>query len=255
MNSKFKQTGFHLFKGNQININLIKKANESVAEIIKGKTDTGIHHWGLVNGENTKLTRIAQPHLCATSFQELLSKSRIGNQIASILGVKKVNVWGCQLYIKPPGNSSLLNVGWHRDSQHMPFFKSGVATLWIPLSKAPPESGSITYVPNSHDFNKYGIVSGANQQNMFVDKQKHSQLFNSSWQEFSLDLEVGEFSMHHWDLIHGSYENTSTVTRTALSVGIFTEDLIVDDTKPNYGYKEILNNSFFCPSLMANPYE
>ncbi|CAH9053004.1 hypothetical protein PSECIP111854_01084 [Pseudoalteromonas sp. CIP111854] len=250
MNNHYQDKGFHLFDDKSIAHKLIDAAFKSIPDLFCNKSDTGLNHWGIVNGhENGALIRVAQPHLCSSAFNNLLIHSHIGQIIAHILKCNKVRVWGSQLYYKPHGVGSRLNVGWHRDSQHMPFFKSGVATLWIPLVDVAPDTGSLCYVSQSHHLHQFETPVGAQALELEKEAMRISNTSQGQWSEHALTLNKGAFAMHHWDLIHGSKSNHSLTPRAALSVGVCTEHLQVKETENDYGYKQILNNDFYCPVL------
>ncbi|MCG7534322.1 phytanoyl-CoA dioxygenase family protein [Pseudoalteromonas sp. OOF1S-7] len=243
--------GFAIFDSQIINHTLLDSAHQQIGRIINGHSDTGQSHWGLVNGiDNNSLTRIAQPHFCSQAFYQLLTESDIGPLIADVLKCRKLKVWGSQLYIKPPGHSPSLNVGWHRDSQHMPFFKSGVATLWIPFSATSLDTGCLKYIGGSQNTKEYVQPLGGQELNLRAETQRLSHFSTGKYSETPVEVPLGGFSLHHWDLIHGSDANTSDKARIALSVGVYTEDLCVDRSTPDYGYSDILNNPRLCPSLI-----
>ncbi|OHU84324.1 MULTISPECIES: phytanoyl-CoA dioxygenase family protein [Pseudoalteromonas] len=250
MHNQFQNEGFHLFDEGAIAVELIDAAFNAIPSLFDNKSDTGLSHWGIAKGhEQGALTRVAQPHICSEAFYNLLTKSDIGTSIAQVLQCSKLRVWGSQLYYKPQGNNPKTNVGWHRDSQHMPFFKSGVATLWIPLIDVTPDSGTLCYVPKSHHLNLFETPTGAQNLDLETEAIRVMEHSTSQWTEHALTLSRGSFSMHQWDLIHGSKANYANMPRAALSVGIYTEHLKVQDTENDYGYKQILDNDFYCPVL------
>ncbi|NOU49856.1 phytanoyl-CoA dioxygenase family protein [Pseudoalteromonas sp. JBTF-M23] len=250
MHNQYLDNGFHLFNDDAIAKDLVDAAFKAIPDLFNNKSDTGLAHWGIVKGhEQSALTRVAQPHICSDAFYKLLTQSNIGQHIARVLQCDTVRVWGSQLYYKPKGTDPNLNVGWHRDSQHMPFFKSGVATLWIPLVDVTPQHGALCYISGSHHLNRFETPIGAQVLNLESEATRVQACSSSQWIEKPLTLNRGAFSMHHWDLIHGSKSNHANVARAALSVGIYTEHLQVQASENDYGYKQILNNDFYCPVL------
>ncbi|WP_164517466.1 phytanoyl-CoA dioxygenase family protein [Pseudoalteromonas rubra] len=247
----YPTSGFAIFNKQVISSTFLHSACQQIESIISGHSDTGLSHWGLVNGvDNNSLTRIAQPHFCSQAFYTLLTESEFGPLIADVLKCRKLKVWGSQLYIKPAGHSPSLNVGWHRDSQHMPFFKSGVATLWIPFSATSLATGCLKYVGGSQNTKEYIQPLGGQELNLKAETQRLAHFSAGDYSETPVEVPLGGFSLHHWDLIHGSDANTSNSARIALSVGVYTEDLCIDRNTPDYGYAGILNNPRFCPSLI-----
>lgn len=187
--------------------------------------------------------------MCSQAFFDLLVKSDIGKVIANATGAKQIKVWGSQLYIKPPSQQQGANVGWHRDSQHILFYPSGVMTLWIPLDGCDSSSGPLSYVPGSHDKTAFATPSGAEQQNLNLEQQKLTAASDKQWRTQDVIVPQGGFSIHHWDLIHGSRENHSDNTRYGLSVGLATEALKVNKQQYDYGYVGLLGRPECCPVL------
>ena len=250
ISSSFAERGFVIFKQPIIKPELLNQAKAGLAAINKGDFDRGDAHWGFANQHQPHLLqRIAQIHLCNQAFFDLLVKSDIGKVIAQAIGAKQVKVWGTQLYIKPPSKQQGANVGWHRDSQHIPFYPSGVITLWIPLDGCDQHSGPLTYVTSSHDKTAFAEPTGAERQNLKLEQQKIATSSEKPWHEEDVIVPQGGFSIHHWDLIHGSRENLSNNTRYGLSVGIATEALTIDKQYYDYGYVAILDKPDYCPVL------
>ena len=249
----FAEDGFAIFKQPIIKPELLNQAKAGLAQIYEGHFDRGNTHWGFANQNQPHLLqRIAQIHLCNQAFFDLLVQSDIGKLIAGATGAKQVKVWGSQLYIKPPSKQQGANVGWHRDSQHIPFYTSGVITLWIPLDGCSKDSGPLSYISGSHDKQTFSTPTGAEQQDLNLEQQRLLDASIQKWQAQDVrDVIVpkGGFSIHHWDLIHGSRENHSSNTRYGLSVGIATENLTIDKRQYDYGYVGILDNPDFCPVL------
>lgn len=118
---------------------------------MQGECDTGVSHWGTSNlDDDTQLQRIGQIHVCDKAINELVTQPIIGQIIAEHLGVKKVKIWGSQLYAKPKASSIGAHVGWHRDSQHVSFYRKGLLTLRIPLGESSQLSEGCDNIVNAH---------------------------------------------------------------------------------------------------------
>ncbi|MBQ4850217.1 phytanoyl-CoA dioxygenase family protein [Pseudoalteromonas sp. MMG012] len=249
MINNYEDLGYSLFNEPTIEHSLLDNALNRIPAIMRGESDTGLENWGIIDGSSSKLSRVAQPHMCSSAFRTLLVESNIGTKIASILECESVSVWGSQLYLKPPGSSPSFNVGLHRDSQHMPFFKSGIATLWIPLSDVSGKCGSIKYIQHSHNKRLFPCPKGGQELNINAESNRLKLSSNAPYLEQEITLPKGGFSLHHWDLIHGSGQNKTQEIRAALSIGIYTENIQVDLNQLDYGYKSILDNPIYCPNL------
>lgn len=248
---QYDKDGFILVNQPVLPVDLVRKARARVEAVIAGEFDTGIAHWGGVNlDDNTQLQRIAQIHICDKTIHQLLSQPVIGELIAAHTGAKKVQIWGSQLYAKPSESSKGGHVGWHRDSQHIAFYRKGLLTLWIPLSESNQTSGPLTYLRGSHKKDTFAQPTGAQEQNLGFDKVRHQDSGRQiDWDEVSVIVPEGGFSFHHWDLIHGSAANQSEQPRYAISVGIATEALELATEQWDYNYHSVLHDPMYCPTL------
>jgi len=257
MNStqQYNQNGFAIFDHPVIDIELLQQAKARIQAITNGEYDTGSPHWGFANEHKPEqLQRIAQIHLCDKAFANLLTESRLGEVVGQLVGAKEIKVWGSQLYMKPATkptttNQQQANVGWHRDSQHVPFYTSGVVTAWIPLDGCDIQSGPLCYVAQSHNKGSFGMPSGAQQQDLDIEQQHLAECGGIDWHSKAVEVPMGGMSVHHWDLIHGSAVNGSDKPRYGLSVGLATETIAIDSRHYDYGYIGILENPKHCPVI------
>ncbi|MFT4925765.1 MAG: ectoine hydroxylase-related dioxygenase (phytanoyl-CoA dioxygenase family) [Phenylobacterium sp.] len=252
----YQKAGFALFDQPIIAPELLANARARVDAIKRGECNTGHAHWGITNQDKPdQLQRISQVHICEQAFHDLLTQSGIGQRLAECVGAKQLKVWGSQLYIKPPagprgdgGDDITGHVGWHRDSQHIPFYHSGVFTLWIPLHATQSASAPITYIKGSHIDGVFDLPTGADELQLSEERARLSVGSHHEWQEVEAILPEGGMSIHHWHMIHGSAANTTADTRYGLSVGVATEK-IRPGSGWDYGYHAILDDEFLCPTL------
>jgi ectoine hydroxylase-related dioxygenase (phytanoyl-CoA dioxygenase family) len=62
-------------------------------------------------------------------------------------------------------------------------------------------------------------------------------------------MPLGGMSFHDYDLIHGSFPNTSDIDRCAISLGLMTEEAQIDGNVEDYGYALVLDDERFCPTI------
>lgn len=248
--NEFNSTGYAIIAQPVIAQNLLEQAKSRIAPIMAGQFDTGNRHWGVVNQDKPdQLQRISQIHLCDHAFHNLLTQSNIGPHIAQQIGAQQIRVWGTQLYIKPPNPDGCANVGWHRDSQHILFYRQGVATVWIPLDHYDSHNGPLTYVKGSHLAGRYNMPIGAQQQDLTHEQGRLCDESQAQWHTEAVKVPLGGFSIHHWDLIHGSGINQAKSSRYALSVGIATEKVELVTEHYDHGFHRILHHPHYCPVL------
>lgn len=229
---------------------LIDDAKNSIYQMLNKQFETDVEPWCFVGDGKTEVTRLSQIHLSSRHIYNLLTHPNIGKIAADITGSKKIRIWGTQLYYKPAGSGKKGQVGLHRDSQHVPYFKSGVLTAWLPLTNIHSNSGPLIYVKGSHQWDIDLTYSGGHIQDM---KSQKSLLRCASseylWQESQATIPAGGICFHHMDMLHGSDENTSDEERIAIAFGLITDDATYCPDAEDFGYASILNDEKYCPVI------
>ncbi|WP_171043965.1 phytanoyl-CoA dioxygenase family protein [Pseudoalteromonas phenolica] len=234
-------------------IELIKKASSRIIPIISGDYNLNCQPWGINRSKDqTSLVRISQPHLCDSLLKSLICDSSLGRIVAKTTNSKSVRVWGTQLYYKGNATSQTSVVGWHRDAEHMPYFKKGSITAWLPFIDTNEENGTIHYIKGSHKWKSHFVHTGAQIQHWAKQNQSlREQAIKSqnSWGITPLHLKIGQFSLHHCKTLHGSSPNYSNTARPALAIGLLLDDYEIDDSVPDYGFANALNDPSISPII------
>lgn len=247
---QFAQDGFVVHADAGLPISLLENARNRVGHILNREYETGAKPWSYFGDKTKELTRVAQIHLTDTALLKLITHPSIGQLAAQLTGAKTIKVWGCQLFYKPAGSKDLGNVGFHRDSEHMPFFKGGVLTGWLPLTPIGDDNGPLTVINGSHKWCKDQQHTGGEIQNLEQQtKLLQSKHADEIWQQSTMTMPLGGMSFHDYDLLHGSFPNTTATDRCAISLGLMTEAAEVDPSVEDYGYALVLNDERFCPTI------
>ena len=249
--NNFNKNGFAVFKDPVLNKDQITASLLGVKRVMAGHYNTGTSPWAEVDVNNSrKLQRITQIHWADETLFALVTDSRIGKLAAQITGAKTIKIWGSQLYYKPAGSGNDGVVGFHRDSQHMPYFAAGMLTVWLPLPDLPVKSGPLTVVEGSHLWPQHSQSCGAQRQDM--TQQRHAlqgEYPNQIWQEHQAVIPAGAISFHHQDVLHGSPANTSNEARCVLAFGLITNEARFNDDVEDYGIGEQLKDQSRCPFI------
>lgn len=154
-------------------------------------------------------THLALPWVC-----ELALHPVVLDAVERVLG-PDVLVWNTHWFPKFPADRSY--VSWHQDATYWGLHPPLVTTAWIALSPSTLANGCLQVLPGSH----LGELMPQNEtfapDNMLSRGQEIAVEIDPA-QTVSLELEPGEFSLHHIGMAHGSGPNTSDTSRIGLAV-------------------------------------
>ncbi|OCQ23346.1 hypothetical protein A7985_05220 [Pseudoalteromonas luteoviolacea] len=249
MNTQFQALGY-CHSTIQLDKELVLKAKEEALSLYLDKklSENYENSTGIVDPQ--QLSRIVHPHLTSAGIRQLILSKEFQQAAQLVCDSSLIKVWGCQLYIKPD-QSAYSSVGFHTDFQHMPYFGGKVITAWLPLGKFGAHSGSIAYVKGSNLWSLDIACLGA--QHLQINQQLKD-LKSQVSDKYTLDLDVidcdvGDVFFHSNKTIHGSGPNQSDEFRVALAIGLVTNETTVDDTVPDYGYGQYINDETICPTI------
>ncbi|WDE01601.1 phytanoyl-CoA dioxygenase family protein [Thalassomonas actiniarum] len=249
--AQYESNGFHIESEKIIPEAVLSSAMAGIKRVASGEYNTGLAPWGKI-GNSEQLQRTAQIHLADQDIFNLVTQPAIGKVAAQITGANEIKVWGTQLYSKPPQLDTQANVGWHTDYQHMPFFRDGVITAWLPLIDVNENSGAITYIRGSHQWQNAAPYLNAAIQDLGSVKSHFIRANKAySWCEVTATMAAGGICFHHKDMIHGSSANQTPVYRHAIAIGLLTGQAEIDTKANDYGYRAVLDNRDFCPVIYS----
>ena len=160
-----------------------------------------------------KASRVrADIHLLQNWAWSVINDPRIVDRISSILG-PNVLLWSTNWFIKEPGDSKV--VSFHQDANYWGLEPHNVATAWLALSDAPPESGPMSFVSGSHLDALYDHDNTFAENNLLSRGQTISQTIDQDRCKLA-PLHAGEMSIHHVRTIHNSGPNTSADRRIGM---------------------------------------
>jgi ectoine hydroxylase-related dioxygenase (phytanoyl-CoA dioxygenase family) len=154
-------------------------------------------------------THLALPWVC-----ELALHPVVLDAVERVLG-PDVLVWNTHWFPKFPGDRSY--VSWHQDASYWGLRPPQVTTAWIALSPSTCENGCLQVLPGSHLGELMPQTETYAVDNMLSRGQEITVEIDPA-QTLSLELEPGEFSLHHIGIAHGSGANESDIPRIGLAV-------------------------------------
>ena len=127
---------------------------------------------------------------------------------------------------KPPEDGQ--SVLWHQDGSYWPLEPMEVVTLWLAVDDATPENGCLRVIPGTQAMQLHEMERRVDVPNV-LNSQIAPELVEAD-RAVDLVLSAGDVSVHHPNIIHGSNANTSSRTRTGLTIRyIPTTTRIVSD--------------------------
>lgn len=153
-----------------------------------------------------------KPHLIFPWILDIARQPAILDQVQQILG-PDVLLFSSHYWSKRPGTSRY--VGWHQDSAFFALRPHDAVTAWVALTPSTAENGCLRVIPGSHR-EGHRRLDGHFDRNNHVSGQRGVSMVDDN-RSVSIELNPGEFSLHHFCLLHGSSPNASAVRRLGLS--------------------------------------
>jgi hypothetical protein len=156
----------------------------------------------------------AKPHLLFTWANELIRLPKVIDAVEDILGPNLL-AWSSSFFIKDAHDPSF--VSWHQDSTYWGLSHPDVATAWIALSVSEVENGAMRVIPGSHLKDQLPHQDTFAENNLLTRGQEVAVEVNTD-DAVDIELQPGEFSLHHVRLVHGSDPNDSDQRRIGYAI-------------------------------------
>lgn len=166
-------------------------------------------------GDRAKSKLLRQyPHLLLPAFDSLIRTPVLVDLVAQLIGPDLL-VWGCSLFIKEPGTTSI--VSWHQDLTYWGLDDANEVTAWVALSPSTPESGAMRYIPGSHRQAIVAHVDTFSEDNLLSRGQEIAVDVDES-EAVTVVLGPGQATFHHGRLFHASGPNVSSDRRIGVAI-------------------------------------
>ena len=168
-----------------------------------------------------------KPHLLSKFFYDLAVDESILNNIKKIIG-ENIYIWSSAFFAKAPGEGKI--VSFHQDNPYWQLTTTKVVTAWIALTSSNKKSGALQAVPRSHGLGLLNKLDVENPRKSYLKGEKTTVSndmlsYNQNLDEFVkknppliINLNPGEFSIHHVNTVHGSGINESKDYRIGFAV-------------------------------------
>lgn len=166
-------------------------------------------------------------HLVMPMAVEMARNPVILDAIESIIG-PNILIWSVEFFIKEAKTNKV--VSWHQDMTYWGLGEdvSGdtehLASAWIALSPATLESGCMKFVAGSHKQDIQPHSDTFSEDNLLSRGQELEVEVNPE-DEVAIELQPGEFSIHHGRMFHYSGPNVSDDRRIGCVIRYVTPEI------------------------------
>lgn len=164
------------------------------------------------------LTRV-KPHLLIQELWDLVADPRILDPLESILG-PDIFCIGSSTIEKSPNSDDY--VAWHQDATFWGMDKIKGATAWLALTPSTKLTGCVQVLPGSHAAQLKHHAPG-DPQNMLGAREEVCDLPPLDG-AVAMELDIGQMSLHHPLVLHGSDPNRSNQDRIGLAIRYFSAE-------------------------------
>jgi len=172
-----------------------------------------------------------KPTLFVTAADEMAHWPALLDAVEDILG-PDILAWDSAFIIKEPGTSKF--VSWHQDLTYWGLDKvDDVVSVWLALSPATVESGTMSMIPGSHRTHAAHRAT-ADADNILSRGQTVDVAVEDLARAVPIVLRPGQMSLHHGLVLHASGGNRSTDRRIGFNMNLITpsvrQTVVADDT-------------------------
>lgn len=147
-------------------------------------------------------------HLAAPWIVELARNPSILDAVEGLIG-PDIMLFGASIFAKAGQDGSY--VSWHQDSAYFGLEPHEEITAWIALTESNAKNGALQVLPRTHIGPDLRHQETFEPKNMLARGQK-LQITDES-QAVTIELQAGEFSLHHERTAHGSKPNMTDERR------------------------------------------
>jgi ectoine hydroxylase-related dioxygenase (phytanoyl-CoA dioxygenase family) len=155
-----------------------------------------------------------KPHLVFTWADELIRHPRILDTVEDILGPNLL-VWSSSLFMKQAHDPSFIS--WHQDSTYWGLSHPDVVTAWVALSVSHAANGCMRVAAGTHLMEQLPHQDTFAADNLLTRGQEVMVEVDPS-KVVDIELQPGEFSLHHVRIVHGSDPNNADYRRLGFAI-------------------------------------
>jgi len=175
-----------------------------------------------------------KPHLVSTWLDEIVHNPIILDAVERVLG-PDILLWSSDFAVKGAGLGTW--IPWHQDTPYWNLSTTDVVSVWFALTPATRANGAMKVILGTHDSGSLGKITwegdpheanakglkNASSGNLFSFDHVMDEEVDES-QAVDVELEPGEFSIHHINLVHGGGPNESDHDRIGFVMRFISGD-------------------------------
>ena len=171
-----------------------------------------LEHYETVLGTEPQTYLKIKAHVAAPWIVELARNEAILDAVESLIG-GDIMLFGTSLFSKK-GNDPRF-VSWHQDSAYYGLEPHDEVTAWVALTPATRENGCMRVMPGSHRGPDFDHDETYDPENLLARGQTIRGLDDDK--AVYMELEAGEYSVHHERTAHGSLANRTDGPRVGVA--------------------------------------
>jgi ectoine hydroxylase-related dioxygenase (phytanoyl-CoA dioxygenase family) len=158
-------------------------------------------------------------HLFFPWAYRLATHNAVLDVVENILGPDLV-IDGTLVFYKPPRDGSYAS--WHQDSVYSGWHLTPSVSAWIALTASEPGNGCMRAIPGSHNLGLLDHDNVPDDPNLLNRRGERIRMDVDESQAVDIVLKLGEMSLHHTNIVHGSKPNSSDGPRIGFIVRFVT---------------------------------
>jgi len=163
-------------------------------------------------GEDPQRYFKIKAHIAAPWMVELAKNKAILDAVESLIG-PDILLFGSSLFAKRANDTRF--VSWHQDSAYYGLDPHSEVTVWVAFTPSRKENGCLRVLPGSHRGPDRTHNETYDPQNLLARGQSINDVDED--RAVYMELDAGEFSIHHERTVHGSLANLSGQPRMGLA--------------------------------------
>lgn len=163
-------------------------------------------------GEECNVRMKIKAHVVSPWMVDLARHPVILDAVESLLG-PNILLFGSSMFAKSAKSEKF--VSWHQDSAYYGLDPADSITVWLAFTPSTTANGCLRVLPGSHRGQDYEHDETYDPDNLLARGQTIHGIDDAK--AVDLELEPGEFSMHHVRTAHGSLGNPSDDRRIGLA--------------------------------------